>query len=91
MAYEQKDNSCTLFVNDKREKDTHPTHKGDAKIDGKLYWASAWEKQTKNGSQMFSIAFKEKDAVTAAGIQKTKAAIAPKAEEKPFYDEEVPF
>ena len=90
MAYEQKDNSCTLFVNDKREKESQPTHKGDAKIEGKLYWASAWEKQTKNGSQMFSISFKEKDAVNAAGISAVKAAI-PKPPVDDFVGDEIPF
>ncbi len=88
MAYEIKDNSGSLFVNDKREKDTQPTHKGDAKIDGKLYWVSAWYKETKSGQPMFSMSFKEKEAVNAEGLQKAKAAVESKPEpSKDFYDD----
>ncbi len=94
MAYEIKENSGSLFVNDKREKDTQPTHKGDAKIDGKLYWVSAWYKETKSGQPMFSMSFKEKEAVNAEGLQKAKAAVEkPAAPSGEFYldDETIPF
>lgn len=60
MAYEQRDNSGTLFRNDKREKDTHPHAKGSALIDGVEYWVSAWTKEGKDGRYQ-SLAFKRKD------------------------------
>lgn len=99
MAYEQKDNSGALFVNDKREKDSHPTHKGDAKIDGKMYWVSAWEKQTKNGTQMFSISFKEKEPFVKNAMEKAKSAVKQNntiammenAQEDPDLDDSIPF
>lgn len=60
MAYEQKDNSGTLFKNDKREKETHPHAKGTALIDGVEYWVSAWTKEGANG-RFQSLSFQKKE------------------------------
>ena len=40
--YEQKDNSGAMFVNDKKETDSHPDRKGSAMIGGVAYWDSGW-------------------------------------------------
>lgn len=61
MAYEQKDNSGSLFKNDKREKDSHPNAKGSCMIDGVDYWVSAWTKFDKNGNPWQSLAFQKKE------------------------------
>jgi hypothetical protein len=60
MAYEQRDNSGSLFKNDKREKDTHPNATGQAMVDGVAYWVSAWTKESKNGKWQ-SLSFKKKE------------------------------
>ena len=60
MAYEQKDNSGAMFVNDRKEKDSHPDRRGEAMIDGKMYWVSGWIKEGKKGKSL-SLAFKPKD------------------------------
>lgn len=57
----QRDNSGTLGKNDRREKDTHPTHTGKCRIDGKDYWISAWVKEGPSG-RFFSLSFRPKDA-----------------------------
>jgi hypothetical protein len=60
MAYEQKDNSGTLFKNDRREKDSHPHAKGSAMIDGVDYWVSAWTKDGAKG-KFQSLSFQRKE------------------------------
>jgi type II secretory pathway component PulJ len=66
MAFTQKDNSGSLFKNDKREKDTHPNATGTCMIDGREYWVSAWTKTRDNGEKWQSLAFKPKEAKAAA-------------------------
>ena len=61
MAYEQKNNTASMFTNDKKEKETHPDWNGTALIDGKEYYLSAWTKQGRNGD-FYSLSFKEKGA-----------------------------
>lgn len=60
MAYEQKDNSGSLFRNEKRDKDTHPHATGTALIDGVEYFVSAWTKEGRKG-KFQSLAFKRKE------------------------------
>lgn len=57
--FEHKENSGSLFKNEKREKDTHPHMTGSALIGGVEYWVSAWTKEGKNGRWQ-SLAFKPK-------------------------------
>lgn len=64
MAYEQKDNSGSLFKNDKKTTDTHPNARGSAKIGGIEYWVSAWTKKDKNGIPWQSLAFTVKEERT---------------------------
>lgn len=59
MSYEAKDNSGTLFKNDRREKDTHPHAQGTAIIGGIEYWVSAWTKEGAKG-KFQSLSFKPK-------------------------------
>jgi hypothetical protein len=65
MAYEMKDNSGSLFKNEKREKDTHAHARGSALIDGVEYWVDAWTNTAQNGSKYQSLKFKRKDAQPA--------------------------
>lgn len=59
MSYEQRDNSGSLFKNDRKESDRHPDYQGTATIDGKQFYMSAWLKEGRNGKWM-SFAFKPK-------------------------------
>ena len=66
MAFEQKDNTGSLFVNDKKESANHPDRKGSAMIDGVEYWASGWLKKTQDGTPWLSLAFTRKEQKQAA-------------------------
>lgn len=59
MAYQQRDNTGTLFRNERRENDNHPNARGAAIIDGVEYEVSAWTKQGQKGAFQ-SLAFKRK-------------------------------
>ena len=69
MSYVQKDNSGSLFKNDKRESDNHPKAKGSAQIDGVEYWVSAWTKVTKDGDKWQSLSFQKKDDKSAPKVK----------------------
>jgi len=71
MAFEQKDNSGAVFVNDKKQSDTHPDRTGTALIGGVVYFVNGWLKKTKSGQPYLSLSFKPKvqssTEATAAG------------------------
>lgn len=59
------DNKGTLGKNKRREKDTHPEYAGQATIDGKDFWISAWVKtSSRDGEKFFSLSFREKQERT---------------------------
>jgi hypothetical protein len=53
MAYEHKDNSGSVFVNDQKTEENHPDRSGSAVISGKPYWVNGWLKKTKDGKPPF--------------------------------------
>ena len=65
MAYEMRENSGSLFKNDKKETESHPNAKGQALINGVVFWVSAWTKTDKNGNKWQSLSFKPKDEQAA--------------------------
>ena len=60
-GYEQRDNTGSIFKNDKKETDKHPDGKGSAMIGGVHYWISSWTKQDKNGNPYRSLSFQPKE------------------------------
>lgn len=63
MAYEMRDNSGSLFKNNKPRNEKSPQWTGKAMIDGKMRFFDAWEKKDKNGNTWFSCSFKEMQQV----------------------------
>lgn len=85
MAYEQRDNSGSLFKNDKKESENHPDYNGSAMVNGTEMWMSAWLKTSTSGKKFMSFSFKPKDQQAAKPVAKS----APKAE--PDFDDDMPF
>jgi hypothetical protein len=84
MSYEPKDNTGSLFKNDKKETDSHPNAKGSALIDGVEYWVDAWTNRDKNGNPYQSLKFKRKEARAAAPAPARRQA-------PPADDGDIPF
>ena len=78
-----RDNRAALWKNDRREKDTHPQLTGQAMIDGREYWVSAWTSGEGGRKPVISMSFKPKDE------QRQPRAEALK-EDVPF-DDPLPF
>lgn len=60
MSYELKDGSGSLWVNDRKEKETHPDRTGTVKVGGRDYYISGWLKETSQGKKYLSLSFKPK-------------------------------
>lgn len=59
MAFELREGQGSLFRNDRKEKDSQPSARGEALIGGVLYEISAWTKDGRKG-KFQSLAFKPK-------------------------------
>ena len=60
MPYEMRNNSGSMFKNQRKEKDTHPDMAGEIMVDGKVYWLNGWRKIDKNGNPWYSVSVNEK-------------------------------
>jgi hypothetical protein len=64
---ERKKNTGTLSRNKRKEKHTHPDHKGSCVIHGLSFWISAYINTDKvSGEKYFRLYFDEKKAAGAA-------------------------
>jgi len=64
--YRPKDNTGSIFKNDRKTTETQPDGKGSAVIDGVDYWVSSWNAVDKNGNSYRKLAFTVKDAAPQA-------------------------
>ena len=55
--YENKENSRSIFRNDKEGKETRPDYTGTAKIDGVDYRVASWVNTTQEGKEYLSLKF----------------------------------
>jgi hypothetical protein len=89
MAYEPKDNTGSLFKNDRKETDTHPDYKGSAVLNGVDHWLDAWINTDRNGNKYMSLKFKVKDEQRVGGQGGVYRATPP--QETADLDDDVPF
>ena len=88
MSYEQKDNSGSIFVNERKQNDKQPDRTGTAMIDGKEYYVSGWLKNGKRGPWL-SLAFKPKEEARAPRREAAPAATAERWSDT--LDDDLPF
>ncbi len=89
MAYEQRDNSGTLFKNERKtEGDNKPNMTGKAMIDGVMYFFDAWTKEGAKG-KFQSVSFKRMDKQDGAPSEHDKPV--PKGYQAPKPDVDLPF
>jgi hypothetical protein len=89
MAYEQKDNTGSLFKNDRKEQDTHADYRGSALIGGVEYWVDAWINTSSSGAKYMSLRYKLKNGVANPGRGSDYQSHNPPAPAD--LDDEVPF
>lgn len=87
-------NKGVLFLNDRKEKDTHPDRKGSINVDGKEYWLSGWNKETSRGDTI-SLSIEAKK-LNGGGQQQrinnnNQRSAPPPADNGSFDDDDVPF
>lgn len=70
MAYEQRDNTGSLFKNDRKETDSHPDYKGSALLGGVEHWMDAWINEARDGSKYMSLKFKRKESAQTGSYAK---------------------
>jgi hypothetical protein len=87
MAFEQRPNSGSLFINDRKEKETHPDLNGTLNVGGVDYYISAWQKTSSKGAQFYSLSVKPK----SAPAQAAPAPLLRSAPSAPDLDDEIPF
>jgi hypothetical protein len=96
MAYEQRDNSGSLFNNDRKESEKHPDRTGKAMIGGVMYWVSGWIKEGTKGKFM-SLAFKpmeehgQEDQTRQQNKPQGKPQGGGKPQQQQLGEEEVPW
>ena len=65
MAFQQKNNSGSLFKNDKKQTDKHPDYKGTAIVDGVNKNLAAWIRTSQTGKKYMSITIQDPQPKTA--------------------------
>lgn len=86
MAYEVKDNTFSLFENDKKGNDKAPDYKGKGLIGGKEVRVAVWKKTSQSGISYLS-----------GSVEEAQKAETPKEEpekadpKESLNDSEIPF
>jgi hypothetical protein len=65
MAYTPKDNTGSLWTNDRKTSENHPDRTGTIIVDGVEYYLNGWLKKTKDGKPYLSLSVKPKHEKSA--------------------------
>jgi uncharacterized protein (DUF736 family) len=75
-------NSGVFFVNDRKEKETHPDYTGKLNVEGKDFYLKGWKKTAKSGTNFLSIAINPVEQ--KGGGSAPKQPSAPTTDDAPF-------
>jgi hypothetical protein len=92
-------NRGALFVNDRKETESHPDWKGSINVNGVEYWVSAWAKTSqRDGSEFLSLSVQPKEraqrpapATRAAPAARPSARPAANRPARAPIDDDIPF
>jgi hypothetical protein len=88
MSTKRTDNHGSLSRNKKKEKETHPTHKGSCTIEGRQYWISAYVNESRdNGEKYFKLYFEPKKTEATSEAAPAAEPVAVPLSESP----DIPF
>ena len=59
MAFEHKENTATVFNNDKKSADNQPDYTGRGKVGDDLMDFAMWKRTSKSGTEYFYMSFKK--------------------------------
>ena len=59
MAFEHKENTATVFTNDKKSSDNQPDFTGKGKVGDTLMEFAMWKRKSKAGNEYYYMSFKE--------------------------------
>ena len=86
MAYEQKPDTGSLFKNERKTTDQHPSMTGSCLIDGVAYFVDSWTNEVqsgeKKGQRYQSLKFKRKDKQADETPSRAQQVAAPSAQGK---------
>lgn len=93
MAEYDNSNRGSLFVNDRKEKESQPDYRGNVTVvspSGESFemWISGWKKKTRDGAAMLSISLRHKEEAQKPAA---KAASKPAAKVADDLDDDIPF
>lgn len=61
MAYQQRDNTGSLWINDRKTEEKHPDRTGTIIVAGVEYFLDGWLKETPAGKKFLSLSVKRKN------------------------------
>lgn len=92
MAYEIKENTFSLFENDKKGNDKAPDYKGKGKVSGVEVKIAVWKRTSQSGIEYLSGVVEETTAENSFGNPATVfTGSTPKEESKGAVDDTIPF
>lgn len=94
MAFERKerpDDQITLFKNDDRRDEKDPQYKGQGKVSGREFWASAWVNKSREGNSYMKIKLKPKQEQRRETYSRQQQEETTYRRAQEPLDDEIPF